>query len=128
LTSPLDFTAVPLRARWTETTPNGDKKRAAFELILPANAALVVESDQNHMSLDFDAAAREPAGKIVASHGRTVEAHLKPEALVQIRSDGITYKGALDLPPGQYTVRFVVRDNLSGRMGSVAAPLAVPDQ
>jgi len=128
LTSPLDFTAVPLLARWTETTPNGDKKRAAFELILPANAVLVVESDQNHMSLDFDAAAREPTGKIVTSHGRTVEAHLKPEALVQIRFDGITYKGALDLPPGQYTVRFVVRDNLSGRMGSVAASLTVPDQ
>ncbi|MFI5089872.1 MAG: VWA domain-containing protein [Terriglobales bacterium] len=128
LTSPLDFTAVPLLARWTETTPNGDKKRAAFELVLPANAVLVAESDQNHMSLDFDAAAREPTGKIVTSHGRTVEAHLKPEALVQIRSDGITYKGALDLSPGQYTVRFVVRDNLSGRMGSVAAPLTVPDQ
>jgi len=128
LSSPLDFTSVPLLARWTETTPNGDKKRAAFELILPANAALVVESDQNHMSLDFGAAAREPAGKIVASHGRTLDAHLKPESLQQIRSDGITYKGALDLPPGQYTVRFVVRDNLSGRMGSVAASLTVPSQ
>ncbi len=128
LTSPLDFTSVPLLARWTATTPNGDKKGAAFELILPANAALVVESDQNHMSIDFEAAAREPTGKIVASHGRTVEAHLKPESLQQIRSSGITYKGALDLPPGQYTVRFVVRDNLSGRMGSVAAPLTVPDQ
>jgi VWFA-related protein len=128
LNSPLDFTSLPLRARWMETTPNGDKKRAVFELILPANAALVEGSDQNHMSIDFDAAAREPTGKIVASHGRTVEAHLKPETLAQIRSKGITYKGELELPPGQYSVRFVVRDNLSGRMGSVAAPLTVPDQ
>jgi hypothetical protein len=64
----------------------------------------------------------------VRSHGRTLDAHLKPETLQQIRSSGITYRDALDLPPGQYTVRFVVRDNLSGRMGSVAAPLTVPDQ
>ena len=128
MSSPLDFTSLPLLVRWTETTPNGDKKRAAFELVLPADAALAIvdESDQNHMSLDFDAAAREPTGKIVASHGRTFEAHLKPESLTQIRSTGITYKGALDLLPGEYTVRFVVRDNLSGRMGSVAAPLRVP--
>ncbi|MGC2322295.1 MAG: VWA domain-containing protein [Terriglobales bacterium] len=126
LSSPLDFTAVPVVARWTETTPSGDKKRTAFELILPANAALVVESDQNHMSIDFDAAARAPNGKVVASNGRTLDAHLKPESLQQIRSSGITYKGALDLPSGQYTVRFVVRDNLSGRMGSLAAPLTVP--
>lgn len=126
LSSPLDFTAVPVVARWTETTPSGDKKRTGFELILPANAALVVETDQNHMSIDFDAAAREPNGKIAASNGRTLDAHLKPESLQQIRSSGITYKGALDLSPGQYTVRFVVRDNLSGRMGTVAAPLTVP--
>ncbi len=128
LSSSLDFTSVPLLARWTETTPNGEKKRAAFELILSPNAVLVAESDQNHMSVDFAAAASEPAGKIVASNGRTMDTHLKPEFLQQIRSDGITYKGALDLPPGQYTVRFVVRDNLRGRMGSVAAPLTVPVQ
>ena len=29
------------------------------------------------------------------------------------------------LPPGEYQVRFVVRDNLSGRIGSVTAPLKV---
>lgn len=126
MSSPLDFTAVPLVARWTETTPRGDEKRTAFEIILPANAAMVMESDQNHMSLDFDAVAREPSGKVAGSNGRTLDAHLKPESLQQIRSSGITYKGALDLSPGQYTVRFVVRDNLSGRMGSVSAPLTVP--
>jgi len=128
LASPLDFTTIPLLARWKETTPSGDKKRTIFELFVPADAVLVDQSDQNHMSIDFDAAARQPAGNIAASHGRTVEAHLKADSLQQIRSRGITYKGALDLPPGEYSVRFVVRDNLSGRMGSVAAPLTVPAQ
>ena len=126
MTSPLDFTSLPLLVRWTTTTPQGEMKRAVFEIILPANAAVVDESDQNYMSMDFEAAAREPTGKIVASHGRTLEAHLKPESLSQVRSKGITYTGDLDLPPGEYTVRFVVRDNLSGRMGSVGAPLTIP--
>jgi len=126
--SPLDFTAVPMLARWKETTSNGNKKRAAFELVLPADAALVVESDQNHLNIDFDAAAREPAGKVVATNGRTLDAHLKPESLQQIRSSGITYKGALELAPGEYSVRFVVRDNLTGRMGSVTAPLTIAAQ
>jgi len=126
LNSPLDFTSLPVLARWTEVAPDGDKKRAVFELVLPANAAIIDETDQNHMSIDFEAAVRAPEGKIVASHGRTVDAHLKPDAVAQIRASGITYKGDLDLPAGEYTVRFVVRDNLSGRMGSVAAPLRVP--
>jgi len=125
LSSPVDFTSLPVLARWTGTTPNGDKKRAAFELILPANAALVDEADQNHLSLEFQAAASLTTGKAIASNGRSVEAHLKPEALAQVRSAGVTYKGVLELPPGEYNVRFVVRDNLSGRLGSLAAPLQI---
>lgn len=31
----------------------------------------------------------------------------------------------MELAPGQYTVRFVVRDNLTGRIGGVSAPLTV---
>jgi hypothetical protein len=38
---------------------------------------------------------------------------------------GVGYRGALDLSAGEYTVRFVVRDDQSGRIGSVAAPLKV---
>jgi len=126
MNSPLDFTSLPVLARWTETMHNGQKTRTAFELILPANSAMVDESDHNHLSLDFQVAAREPTGNVVASNSRTLEAHLKPQTVARIRSSGITYKGALELPPGEYSVRFVVRDNLSGHLGSVAAPLKVP--
>jgi fibronectin type 3 domain-containing protein len=37
----------------------------------------------------------------------------------------VVYRDGLDLAPGEYTIRFVVRDDLSGRTGSVAAPLKV---
>jgi hypothetical protein len=52
-----------------------------------------------------------------------VDIHLSPEKLAQMRQRGVLYKGALELPPGEYTVRFVVRDNLTGRTGSVSGPL-----
>jgi fibronectin type 3 domain-containing protein len=42
-----------------------------------------------------------------------------------LKKTGLLYNGALDLAPGEYSVRFVVRDDLSGRVGSVAAPLKV---
>jgi hypothetical protein len=35
------------------------------------------------------------------------------------------YNNYLELPSGQYTVRFLMRDNLSGKIGSVSAPLTV---
>jgi fibronectin type 3 domain-containing protein len=56
---------------------------------------------------------------------KKIEAHLSAEKMPAIRQNGVSFKGSLDLAPGEYTVRFVVRDNLSGRIGSVAAPLRV---
>jgi hypothetical protein len=37
----------------------------------------------------------------------------------------MTYHNGLQLPPGEYAVRFVVRDSLGNRIGSVAAPIKV---
>jgi len=45
--------------------------------------------------------------------------------LSAIQQSGLAYNGSLDLAAGEYTVRFVVRDDQSGRTGSVAAPLKV---
>jgi len=45
--------------------------------------------------------------------------------LQKIQQFGITYVSDVDLKPGQYTLRLVVRDNVSGRLGSVTAPLTV---
>ncbi|HTS70634.1 MAG TPA: hypothetical protein VMO17_16745 [Terriglobia bacterium] len=56
---------------------------------------------------------------------KRVEAQLTAEMVLATREMGINCTGSLDLAPGEYTVRFVVRDELSGRMGSVAAPLKV---
>jgi len=52
-------------------------------------------------------------------------ARLAPEAVVQMRTSGVTYRNRLEVAPGEYNVRFVVRDGLSGRMGSLSAPLKV---
>lgn len=42
-----------------------------------------------------------------------------------VRERGITYGDAIEVAPGEYMVRFVVRDNITGHMGSVSAPLKV---
>lgn len=64
----------------------------------------------------------KPVGEPV---GRRVDLHPTGEQLAKFREKGISYRGALDLAPGEYTVRIVVRDSLSGRVGSIAAPLKV---
>jgi VWFA-related protein len=128
LESPLDFTSLALVARWdkVEAGKEPGKKHVNYEMHLAADPALVNEADNNHLVLDFVAVAITPEGKQVdRAMGRKVDAHLTPEKLAAVRQIGLAYSGALDLAPGEYTVRFVVRDDLSGRIGSVAAPLKV---
>lgn len=77
------------------------------------------------MEFDVVAMPKLPDGKPVGTPlARTLEADLTPDNEARLREHGLTYASALELPPGQYSVRFVVRDS-SGRTGSLAAPLAV---
>jgi VWFA-related protein len=128
LQSPLDYTSLALVARWgkIEAGKEPGKKHVNYEMHLAPDAALIDNADNNRIALEFVALAKTPEGKEADKPmGQNVDVHLAPEKLSSIRQSGITYKGAMDLAPGEYTVRFVVRDNLSGRTGSLAAPLKV---
>jgi len=128
LQSPLDYTSLALVARWSkvESGKEPGKKHVNYEIHLAPGAALIDDADNNHVVVDFVATAKTPEGKMVDHPmGQKVDVHLAAERLPAIRQQGIAYAGALDLAPGEYTVRFVVRDDLSGRVGSVAAPLKV---
>jgi VWFA-related protein len=123
--SPLDYSSLPLTLRWKGTEPHGEKRRVLFEAVLPANAATVDEEDGNHVSLEFIAVARTGKGEDAGHFDQVYESRVKPAGAAQIRASGLTYRGALDLAPGDYRVRLVVRDALNGRIGSVGALLKV---
>jgi hypothetical protein len=128
LQSPLDYTSLPLVARWDKVEPGKEsgKKRVNYMMRLAPDPALINEADNNHVSLEFVALAKTIEGKSVGQPmGQMVDVHLTPERLSAIRQKGISYSGAMDLAPGEYTVRLVVRDNSSRRVGSVDAPLKV---
>ena len=120
--SPLDYTALPITVRWTQAEGKGGRRKVGFEIVLPANAA-TIEGADNRLSLEFLAIARTGTGESAANFGQTFQKKLTPEQAEQIRGSGITYHNVIEVSPGDYGVRFVVRDNVSGKMGSVLAPL-----
>ena len=83
------------------------------------------EDDRNALDLDFLAVATGADGSIAGRSSRTFRTVLKSEAQQKVKTYGVTYVGDLDLKPGEYAVRLVVRDNLTGRLGSITAPLKV---
>jgi VWFA-related protein len=128
LASPLDYTSLTLVARWgkIEAGKEPGKKHVTYEMHLAPDLTLVNAADNNHLSLEFIANPKTAEGK-PSDHSslQKIDLHVAADKLPSIRERGIGYNGALDLAPGDYIVRFVVRDDLSGRVGSVAAPLKV---
>jgi hypothetical protein len=118
---------VPVSISWSgsKAGKSAGKTTMQFDLVMPPNFASVDESDQNHMVVDIAAVARNANGEAVAEFSQRIETHLKPDGLEQIQHNGMTYRNALQLPPGDYTVRFVVRDSIGNRTGSVAAKVNV---
>lgn len=123
LTSPFDSTGIPLTVKWQGEMADGERKKVGFSLNLPFTG-ITVEADRNHYDVDFAVQAMkngEPKGNI----GQEARGDLPAEKLAQLKKEGIFYANSLELAAGSYQVRFVVRDNLSGRIGSVTAPLTV---
>ena len=118
LTAPMDYTELPFSVRWTGKANAGEKDTLRFRYnIAPAN---VDEGENNHISLGFAALATDPKGKPLGQFSKVMEGDLSPELAAGIRAKGLSFDGSIDLPPGSdESVRFLVRDNLTGKMGSV---------
>lgn len=124
LASPFDATGLPVTVQWQGVTANGGNRKVAFSLTLPGTAVTVDTAGKNHFSLEM-AGTVDRMGAPAGSFSQRLQGDLPPAALDQLRASGAGYQNQFDLAPGQYVVRFVVRDNLSGRVGSVSAPLTV---
>ena len=126
VSSPMDYTGILFAVRWKQTEPGAaDKKNVNFDVVVDHDALWIDDGDRNHMSFQVLALARTATGETAGQLMQTIDAHLKPESLQEIRSSGLGYHGRFAVAPGQYMVRFVIKDNLSGRIGTVSAPLTV---
>src|SRR5207249_4712961 len=125
LSSPFDSTGIALTATWRNMATDGDKRKINFGLLVPPDGVLV-DGSHNHVNLDVRVVAlTEKDGKLADGVSQTIDADMKADIVAKLRADGLVCNNALELPPGEYTVRFVVRDNATGKIGRVTAPLTV---
>jgi hypothetical protein len=50
---------------------------------------------------------------------------LSPEQAQQAHEKGFALNNVIELAPGEYTIKFLVHDKLTGRLGSITVPLKV---
>jgi VWFA-related protein len=129
LTSPIEGTGVPLTVTWVGSSGEGAKKVAQFLVRMPPNSVSIESAGgQNHLNFDFATAAfanDSKDGKPVLTSAKTINAPLSDAQLATLRTSGVGFRNSMELSPGQYTVRVVIRDNVTGKVGSVTAPLSV---
>ena len=82
-------------------------------------------NDQDRATLDVIGIVTDPEKRPVGQIRDTVKLALNTNQLVQRKN--VQYNSGFVLPPGQYHLKFVVRENQSGRLGSFETDLTVPD-
>jgi VWFA-related protein len=125
LHSPVEGTGVPVTIEWVTVASDGDKKKAVFMAHMPAGSLSFDPAGRDQLNFDFAAMAFDKSGKEAGQSIQRFTRPVPPEQLASVKANGIGFRNALELGPGKYTVRFVVRDNVTGKVGSVTAPLTV---
>jgi hypothetical protein len=118
---------VPITVRWKDQTAAANKaeKSVEYEVLIPSDRLAIDTADDNHLNLRIVANVRTMNAAQVEGVSETADGHLKLDSVQRLQKDGFLFKGSISLPPGRDSVRFVARDNIAERIGSVAAPVVV---
>lgn len=95
-------------------------------LIVPGSQIPFVKGgDKDKATLDIVGEVIDEAKRPIGRARETVKLNL--DQTQQARQKNIQYTTSFNLPPGKYHLKFVVRENQTGRMGSFEADIALPD-
>ena len=98
----------------------------SVSLVIPGSQIPFVQAkDKDNATIDIIGEVRAE-GKLPVGHQRdTVK--LAVDSAQQVRRKNVQYNTGFVLAPGSYHLKFVVRENQSGRMGSFETDVQVPD-
>jgi len=83
--------------------------------------------NKQHAEFDFAVEVRAvPSSQIVAQLRDTITVNLDAEHFEQVRHSNLLYQGGVVLAPGNFRLKFVARENESGKIGTFEQNLAVP--
>ena len=100
-----------------------------------ASSALQWAEKNNRRQVEFDFAAEirgAQSNRVVGALRDTVTVKLDTERYQQIQQNALVYQAGIVLAPGDYKLKFLARDNESGRIGTfesdIKLPPATPDR
>ncbi len=102
-----------------------EKYFVAISVVVPGNAIpFVRSSDKDKATLDLLGVAQDEQKRPMATVRDTVK--LAVNGGSQVRRKNVQYDSGFVLPPGKFHLKFVVRENQNGAMGSFETDIVVP--
>jgi VWFA-related protein len=98
----------------------------AVSLVVPGSQIpFVQEKDKDNAMMDIIGVALESGKFPVGRQRETVK--LAVDSAQQVRRKNVQYNTGFVLAPGSYHLKFIVRENRTGRMGSFETDVRIPD-
>jgi VWFA-related protein len=96
------------------------------DVIVPGSQIPFVKGgDRDKATLDIVGEVKDVQGIVVGNVRQTVK--LAVDASAQVQRKNIQYSTGFTLAPGRYHLKFVVRENQTGNMGSFETDIQIPD-
>jgi VWFA-related protein len=119
------FTQLPLAMEVDYFQTGRDKYFVPITVRL-AGSALDL-SPKSTTDLDFIGQIRDPRGKMLGGIRDEIKLKLTDENAAQLAQRHVEYDTGVTLPPGDYNLRFLARENQNGKMGTFEMKFTVPD-
>lgn len=124
--SELPATDVPIYLQALYFRKSENMLYVPVELIIPGSAIPFVQGgDRDKANIDIRGQVKNAQGIVVGNVSDNVKLAL--EQSLQAKQRNIQYSTGFDLAPGSYKLKFVVRENQTGAMGTFETNLNVPD-
>jgi VWFA-related protein len=126
LASDLPATDLPVYLAAAYFRLDGNRFSVPLSLVVPGSQIpFVRNSDRDKATLDVIGVVSDKDRRPTTTVRDTAKLAVDPSA--QVKKKNLQYNTALTLPAGKYHLRFVVRENQTGRMGSFETDLEIPE-
>lgn len=105
-----------------------DRYFVAFSVKIPGSEIALAKSKGNaKTNLDFIGQLRDNKDQIKGQVADGITIQLAQSSLSELNSRTIAYDTGFTVPPGSYKLKFLTRENETGKMGTYQANIVIPD-
>ena len=105
-----------------------DRYFVPISVKIPGSAVgLTKKGAKQTADMDFIGQVRDATGKLISGVRDNITVKLNETDAAQIGRRHLQYDAGLTLSPGTYSLKFLARENLSGKMGTFETKFTIPD-